>query len=166
MAGRKRRHSPDEILAILQEHSGSVTAKEVIHRHGISLDTLFRWKRKYGGVDRADPHRLKALEEENRRLNRVVVDQASPGAEGRAGKGLVTASQPRTQRPLSERQACRYLGIHRAPIRSRSRREPPVALLVRLCELAALKVRWGSPPPHLAASAAVWLRRLPITWRE
>jgi putative transposase len=76
MAGRKRRHSPDEILAILQEHSGSVTAKEVIRRHGISLDTLYRWKRKYGGVDRADLHRLKALEEENRRLKRVVADQA------------------------------------------------------------------------------------------
>lgn len=51
----------------------------------------------------------------------------------------------RTQRPLSERQACRYLGLHRAPIRYRSRREPPVALLVRLRELAAQKVRWGSP---------------------
>lgn len=51
----------------------------------------------------------------------------------------------RTQHPLSERQACRYLGLHRAPIRYRSRREPPVALLARLRELAALKVRWGSP---------------------
>jgi len=51
----------------------------------------------------------------------------------------------RTRRPLSERQACRYLGLHRAPIRYRSRREPPVALLARLRELAAQKVRWGSP---------------------
>lgn len=75
MAGRKRRHTPDEILAILQEHTGTVTAKEVIRRHGISLDTLYRWKRKYGGVDRADLHRLQALEEENRRLKRVVADQ-------------------------------------------------------------------------------------------
>lgn len=46
---------------------------------------------------------------------------------------------------LSERQACRYLGMHRAPIRYRSRREPPLALLARLRELAAQKVRWGSP---------------------
>jgi len=76
MAARKRRHTPDEILTILQEHTGSVTAKDVIRRHGISLDTLYRWKRKYGGVDRADLHRPQALEEENRRLKRVVADQA------------------------------------------------------------------------------------------
>ncbi len=50
----------------------------------------------------------------------------------------------RTRRPLSERQACRHLRLHRAPIRYRSRREPPVALLARLRELAAQKVRWGS----------------------
>lgn len=48
MAGRKRRHTSDEILAILQEHTGSVTAKEVVRLHGISLDTLYRWKRKDG----------------------------------------------------------------------------------------------------------------------
>jgi putative transposase len=54
-------------------------------------------------------------------------------------------AETRTRRSLSERQTCRYLGFHRAPIRYRSRREPPVALLARLRELAAAKVRWGSP---------------------
>jgi putative transposase len=76
MATRRRRHSADEIIAILQEHTGSVTAKDVIRRHGISLDTLYRWKRKYGGVDRPELHRLRTLEDENRRLKRVVADQA------------------------------------------------------------------------------------------
>jgi putative transposase len=76
MAPRRRRHSADEIIAILQEHTGSVTAKDVILRHGISLDTLYRWKRKYGGVDRPELHRLQTLEDENRRLKRVVADQA------------------------------------------------------------------------------------------
>lgn len=76
MAARRRRHSADEIIAILQEHTGSVTAKDVIRRHGISLDTLYRWKRKYGGVDRPELHRLQTLEDENRRLKRVVADQA------------------------------------------------------------------------------------------
>ena len=73
-AGRK--YTDDQILAILQEHQGGVTAKEVIRRHGISLDTFYRWKRKYSGVDKAEPQRLKALEDENRRLKRVVADQA------------------------------------------------------------------------------------------
>jgi len=43
MTACKRRHTPDQILAILQEHTGTVTAKDVIRRHGISLDTLYCW---------------------------------------------------------------------------------------------------------------------------
>ena len=71
-----RKYTDDQIVAILQEHQGGVTAKEVIRRHGISLDTFYRWKRKYSGVDKAELQRLKALEDENRRLKRMVADQA------------------------------------------------------------------------------------------
>jgi putative transposase len=73
---RRQRHTPDQIIAILQEHTGATTAQEIIRRHGISLDTFYRWKRKYGGVDKPELHRLQALEDENRRLKRVVADQA------------------------------------------------------------------------------------------
>ena len=73
---RRARHTPDQIIAILQEHTGDATAQEIIRRHGISLDTFYRWKRKYGGVDKPELHRLQALEDENRRLKRVVADQA------------------------------------------------------------------------------------------
>jgi putative transposase len=72
----RRRYSPDQIVAILQEHAGGVTAKEVIRRHGISLDTFYRWKRQYSGMSKAELQRLKALEDENRRLKRMVADQA------------------------------------------------------------------------------------------
>jgi putative transposase len=48
----------------------------VIRRHGISRETFYRWRRKYGGLQTSDAKRLKALEEENRRLKRVVADQA------------------------------------------------------------------------------------------
>ena len=73
---RRRRYTDDQIVSILQEHSGGVTAAEVIRRHGISLDTLYRWKRKYRGVDKVELQRLKALEDENRRLKRMVAHQA------------------------------------------------------------------------------------------
>ncbi|MGE5291212.1 MAG: transposase [Micromonosporaceae bacterium] len=72
----QRKYTDEQIVAILQEHAGRVTAKEVIRRHGISLDTFYRWKRKYSGMGKAEVQRLKALEEENRRLKRVVADQA------------------------------------------------------------------------------------------
>ena len=75
MAGR-RRHTPDQIIAILQEHTGATTAQEVIRRHGISLDTFYRWKRKYGGLQVNEAKRLRALEDENRQLKRLVADQA------------------------------------------------------------------------------------------
>ena len=73
---KRRKHTDDEILAMLQEHQGGVTAKEVIRRHGISLDTFYRWKRQYSGMTKAELQRLKALEDENRRLKRMVADQA------------------------------------------------------------------------------------------
>ena len=72
---RAKRYTDEQIVQILQEHSGGVTAAEVVRRHGIALDTLYRWKRKFSGVNRAEVRRLKALEEENRRLKRVVADQ-------------------------------------------------------------------------------------------
>jgi putative transposase len=45
-------------------------------RHGISRETFYRWRRKYGGMQLSDAKRLRALEEENRQLKRVVADQA------------------------------------------------------------------------------------------
>jgi putative transposase len=72
----RRKYTADEIVAILHEHAGGVTAKEVIRRHGISLDTFYRWKRQYSGMTKAELQRLKALEDENRRLKRMVADQA------------------------------------------------------------------------------------------
>ncbi|MBL8997938.1 MAG: transposase [Gemmatimonadetes bacterium] len=72
----KRKYSDEQIVAILSEHAGGVTAKEIIRRHGISLDTFYRWKRQFSGMTRAELQRLKGLEDENRRLKRMVADQA------------------------------------------------------------------------------------------
>lgn len=72
----KRKYSDEQIVAILSEHAGGVTAKEIIRRHGISLDTFYRWKREFSGMTKSELQRLKALEDENRRLKRMVADQA------------------------------------------------------------------------------------------
>ena len=55
-------------MAILQEHQGGATAKEVIRRHAISLDTSYRWKRQYSGMTNGELQRLKAIGDANRRL--------------------------------------------------------------------------------------------------
>ena len=73
---RKSRFTDEQIVAILQEAERSGTTSEVVRRHGISRETFYRWRRKYGGLQVSDARRLRALEEENRRLKRVVADQA------------------------------------------------------------------------------------------
>jgi len=76
MAKAQRKHTDEEILSILTEHQGGLTAREIIRRHGISLDTFYRWKRTFSGVTKHDVQRLRTLEDENARLKRMVADQA------------------------------------------------------------------------------------------
>jgi len=72
---RKSRYSEEQIIAILKEaERGKVM--EVIRRHGIAQKTYYNWKAKYGGLEVSEARRLKALEEENRRLKKLVADQA------------------------------------------------------------------------------------------
>lgn len=72
---RKSRYSEEQIIAILKEaEQGKVM--EVIRRHGIAQKTYYNWKAKYGGLEVSEARRLKSLEEENRRLKKLVADQA------------------------------------------------------------------------------------------
>lgn len=73
---RSGRFTEAEIIGILREAEAGASAREVCRRHGVSENTFYRWKRKYGGLEISDAKRLKALEEENRRLKRIVADQA------------------------------------------------------------------------------------------
>jgi putative transposase len=70
------RFSEEQILSMLQEHEAGAAVAEVCRRHGISEQTLYRWKQKYGGLVRSELRRLKGLEEENARLKRLVAEQA------------------------------------------------------------------------------------------
>jgi putative transposase len=72
---RKSRFTEEQIVSILQESVVGAKTSDLIRRHGISRETFYKWRRKYGGLKVDDAKRLKALEEENRRLKRVVADQ-------------------------------------------------------------------------------------------
>jgi len=71
---RKSRFSTDQIIGILKEQEAGVNPLDLARKHGISRDTIYRWKAKYGGMDPSDARRLKELEHENRRLKHVVAD--------------------------------------------------------------------------------------------
>jgi putative transposase len=73
---RKSRFSEEQIVGILKEHAAGEQTGALCRRHGISQQTLYRWKAKYDGLDGNELKRLKALEEENARLKRLVADQA------------------------------------------------------------------------------------------
>ena len=73
---RKSRFSEEQIVGILQELEAGAKIAEVCRRHGVADATIHRWRQKYGGLQVSDARRLKALEEENRQLKRIVADQA------------------------------------------------------------------------------------------
>jgi putative transposase len=70
------RFTTEQIIAILQEHATGTEPAELIRRHGISKATLCHWKKQYGDLQVSDARRLKALEDENSRLKRLVADPA------------------------------------------------------------------------------------------
>jgi putative transposase len=73
---RTSRFSAEQIVGILKEHEAGAGLAELCRRHGISQQTLYRWRQKYGGLERSEAARLKALEGENARLKRLVAEQA------------------------------------------------------------------------------------------
>ena len=73
---RTSRFSTEQIIAVLREQEAGMKTAELCRKHGISEQTLYRWKAKYGGMEVSDARKLKALEDENQRLKRLVADQA------------------------------------------------------------------------------------------
>ncbi len=70
----KKRFSEEQIIRILQEAEAGTKVKELCRKHGISDATYYNWKAKYGGMTVSDAKKLKTLEDENRRLKRLVAD--------------------------------------------------------------------------------------------
>jgi putative transposase len=72
----KKRFTEEQIIRILQEAEAGMKVMDLCRKHGISDATYYNWKAKYGGMTVSDAKKLKSLEDENRRLKRLVADQA------------------------------------------------------------------------------------------
>jgi putative transposase len=70
----RKRFTEEQIVRVLNEHAAGGTIRELCRRHGITETTFHRWRAKYGGLQVSDARRLKGLEDENRRLKKLVAD--------------------------------------------------------------------------------------------
>jgi putative transposase len=71
---KKSRFTQEQIIGILKEHHAGLSAVELCRKHGISDATFYKWRAKYGGMDVSDARKLKALEEENAKLKRLLAE--------------------------------------------------------------------------------------------
>lgn len=71
---KKKRFSEEQIISVLREHEAGGKAADLARKHGISEATLYNWKAKYGGMEVSEAKRLRALEDENGKLKRLLAD--------------------------------------------------------------------------------------------
>ncbi len=71
---KKSRFTEEQIIAVLREQEAGVSTAEVCRKHGVSSATFYKWKAKFGGMDVSDAKRLRALEDENGKLKRMLAD--------------------------------------------------------------------------------------------
>ncbi len=71
---KRRRFTDDQIIGILKEHEAGLSAADLCRKHGISDATFYKWRSKYGGMDVSDAKRLKALQEENAKLKKLLAE--------------------------------------------------------------------------------------------
>ena len=71
---KRSRFTEEQIIGILREQEAGVATAEVCRRHGVSTATFYKWKAKFGGMDVSETRRLKALEDENAKLKRMLAD--------------------------------------------------------------------------------------------
>jgi putative transposase len=71
-----KHYTEEQISKILAEHEAGSTVTQVCRKHGLHVNTLYKWRQKYAEMSVSDVHRLRVLEDENHRLKQIVADQA------------------------------------------------------------------------------------------
>ena len=71
---KRKRFTEEQIIAILKEHEAGFKTVDLCRKHGISEQTFYNWKNKYGGLDVSEARRLKVLEDENRKLKKLLAE--------------------------------------------------------------------------------------------
>ena len=84
---RRSRFTEEQIIGILKEHEAGVPVSDLCRKHGVSDASIYKWKSRFGGMDVSEAKRLRALEDENAKLKRLLADSMLDNA---ALKDLLT----------------------------------------------------------------------------
>jgi putative transposase len=71
---RRSRFTEEQIIGILKEHEAGVPVSDLCRKHGVSDASIYKWKARFGGMDISEAKRLRALEDENAKLKRMLAD--------------------------------------------------------------------------------------------
>jgi putative transposase len=71
---RKSRFTEEQIIRVLKEHAAGLSATELCRKHGVSEPTFYKWRSRYSGMEISEARKLKSLEEENRRLKKLLAE--------------------------------------------------------------------------------------------
>jgi putative transposase len=158
---------------ILKQGSDGMPVTEICRKAGISQVPFFKWKRKYDGLLPTEMRRLKQLEDENRKLRKVMADlsltrrcfRTSSAENFEAVRKRKLVDAVRSERGGSIRHACRVFEVDTSTYHYKSRRTVQAGLEQRIKEICQSRVRYTNPlrqvvrgGPALRDRMAAWLR--------
>nr|WP_245454310.1 IS3 family transposase [Aquabacter cavernae] len=155
---RASRFTEEQIIGMLKEQEAGAKTADVCRKHGISSATFYKFKARYGGMEVSDARRLKALEEENARLKKLLAEQMLDNAilKDVASKKLVTPDARRkavahacAAHGVSQRRACKALSVDRTSMRYRSVRPDDAGLREAMRAVAGERRRFGYRRIHV-----------------
>ncbi|RWO92492.1 IS3 family transposase [Mesorhizobium sp.] len=155
---KRSRFSEEQIIGILKEHEAGVSVADLCRKHGVSDASIYNWKARFGGMDVSEARRLKALEDENTRLKRLLADAMLDNAalKDLLGKKMVTPAAEReavahlrTAFEMSERRACKTIGCCRMTVRHKASSGDDGDLRERMKAIAHERRRFGYRRLHV-----------------